>query len=151
MKLLWVKKQARKLLQKRFDFAQQINKTPIIINDSRGFFTSRVFGTFLDVGRCAFTRGRCESCEEIEHAAKLAGMPVGPAAVSDELSQKLIISIAETDEQLDKDLGKATAMNGEASLRVARMLVEKYNRSGKAYDGGFYEYPEKGKKSVGPN
>ena len=138
------KKTSKETLAKAFDFARQINKTPIIINDSRGFFTSRVFGTFLDEGARLLEEG--VNPVKIEHAAKLAGMPIGPLAVSDELSQKLIISIAETNEQLDKELGKATAMNGEASLRVAKMLVEKYNRSGKAYDGGFYEYPEKGKK-----
>lgn len=142
------KKTSKETLAKAFDFARQINKTPIIINDSRGFFTSRVFGTFLDEGARLLEEG--VNPVKIEHAAKLAGMPVGPLAISDEISQKLIISIAETNDQLDNVLGKATAMNGEASLRVAKILVEKYHRSGKAYDGGFYEYPEKGKKYLWP-
>ncbi|MBX9586448.1 MAG: enoyl-CoA hydratase/isomerase family protein [Gammaproteobacteria bacterium] len=142
------KKTSKETLAKAFDFARKINKTPIIINDSRGFFTSRVFGTFLDEGARLLEEG--VNPVKIEHAAKLAGMPVGPLAISDEISQKLIISIAETNDQLDIVLGKATAMNGEASLRVAKILVEKYHRSGKAYDGGFYEYPEKGKKYLWP-
>lgn len=142
------KKTSKETLAKAFDFSRQINKTPIIINDSRGFFTSRVFGTFLDEGAQLLEEG--VNPVKIEHAARLAGMPIGPLAISDELSQKLIIEIAETNAQLDNKMGKATAMNGEASYRVAKLLVDKYHRSGKAFDGGFYEYPEKGKKYLWP-
>jgi 3-hydroxyacyl-CoA dehydrogenase/enoyl-CoA hydratase/3-hydroxybutyryl-CoA epimerase len=142
------KKTSKETLAKAFDFAQQIHKTPIIINDSRGFFTSRVFGTYLDEGALLLEEG--VNPVKIEHVAKLAGFPVGPLAIADEISQKLVIRIAETNAQLDKDFGKATAMNGEASLRVAKQLVEKFNRAGRAYNGGFYEYPEKGKKYLWP-
>ncbi len=141
-------KTSKETVAKAFDFARQINKTPIIINDRRGFFTSRVFGTFLDEGARLLEEG--VNPIKIEHAARLSGMPVGPLAVSDELSQKLIITIAETNTQLDKEFGKATAMNGEASYRIAKLLVDKYHRSGKAFEGGFYDYPEKGKKHLWP-
>lgn len=142
------KKTNKETLAKAFDFAQQIHKIPIVVNDSRGFFTSRVFGTYVDEGALLLEEG--VNPAKIENAAKLAGFPIGPLAVTDEISQKLLIQAAKTNAQLDTDYGKANAMNGEASLRVANLLVEQFNRGGRAYNGGFYEYPEKGKKYLWP-
>jgi len=78
-------------LAKAFDFVQQINKTPIVVNDSRGFFTSRVFGTFVNEGIAMLGEGI--PAASIENAAILAGMPVGPLALCDEVSLSLITHI----------------------------------------------------------
>ena len=142
------KKTSKATIAKAFDFAQQIHKIPIIVNDSRGFFTSRVFGTYVDEGARMLEEGICAA--KIENAAKLAGYPVGPLAITDEVSQKLLITAAETNAQLDKEFGKANAMNGEASLRLAKQLSEEFHRGGRAYNGGFYEYPKHGKKYLWP-
>jgi 3-hydroxyacyl-CoA dehydrogenase/enoyl-CoA hydratase/3-hydroxybutyryl-CoA epimerase len=66
-----------------FDFVLQIKKTPIVVNDSRGFFTSRVFGTFTNEGIAMLGEA---SAPMIETEARKAGMPVGPLAISDEVS-----------------------------------------------------------------
>ena len=58
------------------DFVQQIKKTPIVVNDSRGFYTSRVFRTYVQEGMALLQEGVAPAL--IENAAKLAGMPVGP-------------------------------------------------------------------------
>ncbi|RAU46855.1 3-hydroxyacyl-CoA dehydrogenase NAD-binding domain-containing protein, partial [Pseudomonas sp. RIT412] len=75
-------------LARAFDFVQQINKTPIVVNDARGFFTSRVFATFTHEGIAMLGEG--VSAVMIETEARKAGMPVGPLAVSDEVSLSLM-------------------------------------------------------------
>ena len=74
-------------LAKAFDFAQQIRKTPIVVNDSLGFFTSRTFGTYLDEGLQLLTEG--VHPVKIEKMGQAAGMPVGPLQVGDETSLEL--------------------------------------------------------------
>src|SRR5690554_5253362 len=75
-------------LARAFDYVQQIGKIPIVVNDSRGFFTSRVFGTFVNEGISMLAEGIHPS--SIENAGLLAGMPVGPLAISDEVSMTLM-------------------------------------------------------------
>src|SRR3546814_17957969 len=65
-----------------YDFVQQIKKTPIVVNDSRGFFTSRVFSVFTDEGDRLLKAGVNPII--IENLARQIGMPVGPLAVQDE-------------------------------------------------------------------
>ncbi len=142
------KKTSPETLAKAFDFVQKIHKIPIVVNDRRGFFTSRVFGTYIDEGARLLEEGI--NAAKIENVAKLAGMPVGPLAVTDEVSQQFLIKVAESNALLDKDYGKASAMNGEASLRVAKVLFEQHHRGGRMYNGGFYVYPEKAKKYLWP-
>lgn len=125
-------------LARAFDYAQQIRKTPIVVNDSRGFFTSRVIGTYIDEAMRLLTEG--VHPVRLERLARMAGLPVGPLALSDEVSQKLSVSIAKTTPE-----GLASK-----SYEVARTLVEDYDRAGRAYGGGFYEYPEGGKKFLWP-
>lgn len=71
-------------LARGFDYVLQIKKTPIVVNDSRGFFTSRVFGTFTNEGIAMLGEG--VSAAMIDNQARQAGMPVGPLAISDEVS-----------------------------------------------------------------
>jgi 3-hydroxyacyl-CoA dehydrogenase/enoyl-CoA hydratase/3-hydroxybutyryl-CoA epimerase len=142
------KKTSKAAIAKAYDFALQIHKTPIIANDSRGFYTSRVFGTYIDEGARLLEEGIYPA--EIDNVAKLAGYLVGPLAITDEVSQRLLISAAKTNAQLDTIYGKANAMNGEACTRVAKRLYEEFNRGGRAYNGGFYEYPNNNKKYLWP-
>ncbi|NWA69037.1 3-hydroxyacyl-CoA dehydrogenase NAD-binding domain-containing protein [Pseudomonas reactans] len=133
-------------LARGFDFVLQIKKTPIVVNDSRGFFTSRVFGTFTNEGIAMLGEG--VAAPMIETEARKAGMPVGPLAVSDEVSLSLMSHIRQ---QTAKDLqaeGKAAPTH--PATAVIDLLVNEYKRVGKAAGGGFYEYPSGGQKYLWP-
>ncbi len=131
-------------LAKAYDFVQQIAKTPIVVNDSRGFFTSRVFGTFIQEGMRLLAEGVHPA--KIEMAALKAGMPVGPLAIQDEVSLTLTEHVAgETRKALQaegKDLPKTPVDE------VVHSMIHELNRKGKAAGAGFYDYPENGKKHL---
>ncbi|MGB0523457.1 MAG: 3-hydroxyacyl-CoA dehydrogenase NAD-binding domain-containing protein [Flammeovirgaceae bacterium] len=120
------------------DYVMKIRKTPIVVNDSRGFFTSRVFGTFTSEGIDMLTEGIPAAL--IENAAKDAGMPVGPLAVTDEVNIGLALKIGR---QTELDTG---VKNERPSAKVIEQFVEELDRPGKKEGKGFYEYPEGGKK-----
>jgi 3-hydroxyacyl-CoA dehydrogenase/enoyl-CoA hydratase/3-hydroxybutyryl-CoA epimerase len=129
-----------------FDYVLKIKKTPIVVNDSRGFYTSRVFGTFVMEGITMLAEGFHPA--SIEQAALQNGSPVGPLAVCDEVSLELTRHVRE---QTKKDYaaeGK-TYQGGPADALVDRMCLE-FGRKGKASGGGFYEYPADGKKRLWP-
>ncbi|MGY2378135.1 3-hydroxyacyl-CoA dehydrogenase NAD-binding domain-containing protein [Pseudomonas sp. SDO524_S393] len=133
-------------LARGFDFVLQIKKTPIVVNDSRGFFTSRVFGTFTSEGIAMLGEG--VAAPLIETEARKAGMPVGPLAVSDEVSLTLMSHIRQ---QTAKDLqAEGKAMPAHPATRVIELLVNEYKRTGKAVGGGFYDYPASGHKHLWP-
>ncbi len=124
-----------------YDYVQQIAKTPIVVNDSRGFYTSRVFGTFANEGIAMLGEGI--SAAAIENGAFLAGFPVGPLAVTDEVSLTLIDKIRkQTKLDLEAE-GKAYAYHPSEEV-VDQMLV--IERAGKLAGGGFYDYPKNEKK-----
>lgn len=131
-------------LAKAYDFVQQIGKTPIVVNDSRGFFTSRVFGTFIQEGMRLLAEGVHPA--RIEMAALKAGMPVGPLAIQDEVSLTLTEHVAsEARKALQaegKDLPKTSVDE------VVHTMIHELNRKGKAAGAGFYDYPENGKKHL---
>lgn len=133
-------------IARAFDFVSALGKTPIVVNDSRGFFTSRVFGTFVMEGAAMLDEGVPAAL--IEHAALAAGMPVGPLAVLDETSLALSVYVLD---QTRADLaaeGKAyEASRGE--LLVERMVNE-LKRPGRAAGGGFYDYPAGQPKRLWP-
>lgn len=125
------------------DYVQQIRKTPIVVHDSRGFYTSRVFGTFTREGAIMLAEGVAPAL--IENVAKQAGMPVGPLAVTDEVTLELASHVAA---QTRKDLGdeyKETLADD-----VIRRFVEEFDRKGKRFGKGYYEYPEGGEKYLWP-
>ncbi|MDQ0741837.1 3-hydroxyacyl-CoA dehydrogenase NAD-binding domain-containing protein [Pseudomonas sp. W4I3] len=133
-------------LARGFDFVLQIKKTPIVVNDSRGFFTSRVFGTFTSEGIAMLGEG--VAAPMIETEARKAGMPVGPLAVSDEVSLSLMSHIRQ---QTAKDLqaqGKVAPTH--PATAVIDLLVNEYKRMGKAAGGGFYDYPAGAQKHLWP-
>ncbi|WP_104492466.1 3-hydroxyacyl-CoA dehydrogenase NAD-binding domain-containing protein [Acinetobacter indicus] len=134
----------RETVAKAYDFVQQIGKTPIVVNDSRGFFTSRVFGTFVQEGLRMLAEGIHPA--KIEMAALKAGMPVGPLAIQDEVSLTLSEHVAaETSKALQAE-GKERPRSG--ADEVIETMIHQFNRKGKAAGAGFYDYPEGGKKSL---
>jgi 3-hydroxyacyl-CoA dehydrogenase / enoyl-CoA hydratase / 3-hydroxybutyryl-CoA epimerase len=125
------------------DYIQQIRKTPIVVNDSRGFYTSRVFGVFSREGINMLAEGVNPAL--IENTARHAGMPVGPLAVTDEVSIGLSYHVMQ---QTAKDLGdQYVASPADA---VISKFVEQLDRQGKKAGKGFYEYPEDGRKHLWP-
>jgi 3-hydroxyacyl-CoA dehydrogenase/enoyl-CoA hydratase/3-hydroxybutyryl-CoA epimerase len=129
-----------------FDYVQALGKIPIVVNDSRGFYTSRTFGTFVMEGAAMLDEGI--PAPVIENAAMQVGMPVGPLAVIDETSLSLSVHVMEQTRADFAAEGKAyTATPGE--LLVERMVKE-FKRAGRAAGGGFYDYPEGQKKRLWP-
>ncbi len=133
-------------LAKAFDYVLQINKTPIVVNDSRGFFTSRVFGTYVNEGIAMLGEGY--SPATVENAALLAGMPVGPLALIDEVSLSLFIHIRDQSKNDAESNGKIWEAHPAES--VVDAMVNTHNRKGKTAGAGFYDYPVKGKKHLWP-
>lgn len=130
-------------LAKAFDYVLQIKKTPIVVNDSRGFYTSRVFSTYVMEGIALLAEG--EHPRSIENAGLKAGMPVGPLALTDEVSLKLMDHIRQ---QTEKDLiAEGKEIPKHPGLPVISKMLE-LNRPGKAAGAGFYEYPKDGKKHL---
>jgi 3-hydroxyacyl-CoA dehydrogenase/enoyl-CoA hydratase/3-hydroxybutyryl-CoA epimerase len=129
-----------------FDFVMKIKKTPIVVNDSRGFFTSRVFGTFAMEGVALLAEGYHPA--SIEQAALQDGFPVGPLAVNDEVSLELGRHVRE---QARRDFAaEGKAWVGHPAEAVVDKLVVELGRKGKAAGAGFYDYPPGGKKHLWP-
>ncbi|BAU75014.1 3-hydroxyacyl-CoA dehydrogenase NAD-binding domain-containing protein [Metapseudomonas furukawaii] len=139
-------KTSNETLARGFDYVLQIRKTPIVVNDSRGFFTSRVFGTFTNEGIAMLGEG--VSAAMIENEARKAGMPVGPLAISDEVSMSLMTHIRN---QTAADLqAEGRAMPQHPAFSVIDLMVTEYRRPGKAAGAGFYDYPAGGRKHLWP-
>ncbi|MEU6186891.1 3-hydroxyacyl-CoA dehydrogenase NAD-binding domain-containing protein [Nocardia sp. NPDC047038] len=131
-------------LARVFDYTLAIKKTPIVVNDSRGFFTSRVIGTFVNEAIAMLKEGIEPAT--IEQAGLQAGYPAAPLQLSDELNMKLMQKIAK--ETLE------AAQSGDTTLGVKRhpaqdvidyMVSE--GRPGRLEKAGFYEYDENGKRT----
>ncbi|MEM6271083.1 MAG: 3-hydroxyacyl-CoA dehydrogenase NAD-binding domain-containing protein [Bacteroidota bacterium] len=120
-------------------YIRQIRKVPIVVNDRRGFFTSRIFKTFVAEGMELLAEGVKPAL--IENAAKQVGMPVGPLAVADEVSIELLYEIR-------KQYENAGIEEPGALREVVNLMVERLDRKGKKQGKGFYEYPEGGKKRL---
>ena len=129
-------------LAQALDYVKAIGMTPIVVNDSRGFYTSRVFSTYVLEGLAMLAEGVAPAL--IENAGVQAGMPVGPLALIDEVSSELIHKV---NQQTRADLGVAYIERpGEA---VAERMVA-LGRIGRKAGQGFYDYPEGGKKALWP-
>jgi len=130
-------------IARSLDYIQQIRKTPIVVNDSRGFYTSRVFSTFTAEGINMLAEGVKPAL--IENAAKMAGMPVGPLAVTDEVTLELAHKIGkETAAALGQEYP------ADESQRAIQKMVEDLDRKGKRFGKGFYDYPEDATKHLWP-
>ena len=131
-------------LAKAYDYVQQIGKIPIVVNDSRGFFTSRVFGTFVQEGLRLLHEGVHPA--RIEMAALKAGMPVGPLAIQDEVALTLSEHVANETRKALQAEGKDLPRSGADD--VIQTMIHIFDRKGKAAGAGFYDYPEGGKKHL---
>ena len=123
------------------DYVRKIRKTPIVVNDARGFYTSRCFGTYSAEGMELLKEG--VNPVLIENGGKDAGMPVGPLAVTDEVGIDLVYKIAE---QGYKD---GLVSKTDTRYQVANQFVG-LGRSGKKTKAGFYDYADDGTKNLWP-
>ncbi|GAB3505533.1 3-hydroxyacyl-CoA dehydrogenase NAD-binding domain-containing protein [Spirosoma knui] len=121
------------------DFVRKIRKTPIVVNDSRGFYTSRCFGTYTAEGMELLKDG--VNPVLIENGGKDAGMPVGPLAVTDEVALDLVYKIS------GQGVNDGALREDDTSYQVAKTFVE-LGRLGKKAKAGFYDYPAEGNKQL---
>jgi len=135
------KKTSSETLARSLDFIAQLRKTPIVVNDSRGFYTSRVFQTLIHEG--AAMAGEGVPAAVIENAAKAIGLPTGPLALLDEVTLDLPLKII--DQAIAEDGSRYTVPCGEKTVRRMR---DELGRSGRRAGRGFYDYPEGGKKHL---
>ncbi|MGA5195556.1 3-hydroxyacyl-CoA dehydrogenase NAD-binding domain-containing protein [Streptomyces exfoliatus] len=129
-------------LARAFDLVRQINKTPIVVNDSRGFFTSRVIGHFINEGVAMLGEGIEPA--SIEQAAAQAGYPAKVLSLMDELTLTLPRKIRnESKRAVEEAGGTWTTHPGEA---VIDRMVDEFGRTGRSGGAGFYEYGEGGRR-----
>jgi 3-hydroxyacyl-CoA dehydrogenase/enoyl-CoA hydratase/3-hydroxybutyryl-CoA epimerase len=137
------KKTSPQTLAHALDFVAHLRKTPIVVQDSRGFYTSRVFQTLIHEGMAMVGEGIAPAL--IENATRFAGFPVGPLAVTDEVSLELPMKIIK--QSVDEMGSKYQIPCGHDVLK--RMLD--LGRGGRKTGGGFYDYPAGGQKRLWPD
>jgi len=120
------------------DYVRQIKKTPIVVNDSRGFFANRCVMRYIFEGYEMFKEGVPPAM--IENVGKMAGMPIGPLSLNDETAIDLSLKILKATEA---DIGTQAIDQDQKKLLVE--MVEKRGRLGRKNGKGFYDYPEKGR------
>jgi 3-hydroxyacyl-CoA dehydrogenase/enoyl-CoA hydratase/3-hydroxybutyryl-CoA epimerase len=137
------KQTSERALATALDFVRLIKKTPIVVNDARGFYANRCVGNYMLEGHLMLVEGVPPAM--IENAARMAGMPVGPLALNDEVAIDLALKVVRaTKAQLGPD-----AVN-PAQERLLTHLVEIEGRLGRKNGKGFYDYPDKGAKKLWP-
>ncbi len=136
-------KTGAKALATAMDFVRAIKKTPIVVNDCRGFYVNRCVGNYMVEAHAMVMEG--VPAAMIENAAKMAGMPVGPLALNDEVGIDLSWRIIEA---AKADLG-ANAVN-PAQAKLIEAMAVKQGRHGRKNGKGFYDYPANGPKTLWP-
>ena len=132
-------------LAKAYDYTKQIRKTPIVVNDSLGFFTSRTFGTYFDEGVRMVTEGVHPI--KVDNLGKAIGMPVGPLTVHDETSLELSRKAMETWDAMGV---KGKYGEQDALEDMIAFMIGEHNRGGRHHGGGYFEYHEDGSKTIWP-
>ena len=125
------------------DFVRAIKKTPIVVNDCRSFFANRCVGNYLLEGHLMLMEGVPPAL--IENAARMAGMPVGPLSLNDEVAIDLAWRILQATK---KDLGAGAVDPAQEKLLEAMAVKEQ--RLGRKNGKGFYDYPASGPKTLWP-
>jgi 3-hydroxyacyl-CoA dehydrogenase / enoyl-CoA hydratase / 3-hydroxybutyryl-CoA epimerase len=145
VEIIMGKKTGERALARALDFVRAIRKTPIVVNDSRGFYTSRVVETYIGEGHRMLAEGIPAAM--IENAGRMAGMPVGPLSLNDEVATDLSLKIMKA---ARADLGPEAVP--EEQYRLLEELVEKHGRLGRKNGKGFFDYPDtpNGKKKLWP-
>jgi 3-hydroxyacyl-CoA dehydrogenase/enoyl-CoA hydratase/3-hydroxybutyryl-CoA epimerase len=126
---------------KALDVVMQIRKTPIVVNDSRGFYTSRVIGTMVNEGLAMLGEGVHPM--SVERAATQAGYPVGTLQLSDELNLELMAKIQKA--TVDAAARDGIELPEHPATGVVATMIEK-GRPGRLRGKGFYEYDENGRR-----
>jgi 3-hydroxyacyl-CoA dehydrogenase/enoyl-CoA hydratase/3-hydroxybutyryl-CoA epimerase len=129
-------------LARALDLVAQLRKTPIVVNDSRGFYTSRVFQVMTHEGGAMLQEGVPPAV--IENAARQIGMPVGPLALQDEVSFDLPLKI------IDEAAAEVENYVAPAGAEALRRMRDEFGRGGRKTGGGYYEYPAQGSKRLWP-
>jgi len=135
------KKTSEEAVARALDYVQQIKKTPIVVNDSRGFYTSRVFSTYTSEGIYLLTEGVSPAL--IENAGRMTGMPMGPLEVADMVGLDTVQKITAATRA---DLG--AAFDGEKLYEIVTKIVMEEKRLGKKSGKGFYDYVDKHEKHL---
>ncbi|MGR8007178.1 3-hydroxyacyl-CoA dehydrogenase NAD-binding domain-containing protein [Streptomyces hypolithicus] len=130
-------------LARAFDLVRQIKKTPIVVNDSRGFFTSRVIGQFINEGVAMVGEGIEPA--SVEQAAAQAGYPAKVLSLMDELTLTLPRKIRNETKRAVEEAGGTWP--GHPSDAVIDRMVDEFGRSGRSGGAGFYEYAEDGSRT----
>ncbi|NUK22992.1 3-hydroxyacyl-CoA dehydrogenase NAD-binding domain-containing protein [Streptomyces lunaelactis] len=130
-------------LARAFDLVRQINKTPIVVNDSRGFFTSRVIGRFINEGVAMVGEG--VEPASVEQAAAQAGYPAKVLSLMDELTLTLPRKIRNETKRAVEEAGGSWA--GHPADVVIDRMVDEFGRTGRSGGAGFYEYGEDGRRT----
>ncbi len=137
-------KTSEETIARAIDVVQQIKKTPIVVNDSRGFYTSRVYGTLLTEAVGLLEEG--VDPQTVERAATMAGFPAPPLAMLDEVSLTLSQAVRKaTVEAARRDGIELPEQPGTA---VIERMVDEFGRQGKAAGSGFYDYPADARKHL---
>ena len=139
-------KTSSETLAKAFDYVLQLNKIPIVVNDKRGFYTSRVFERYVKEGFSLLMEG--VNPQNIEFAGMQAGFPVGPLSVADEIGISLLNSIR-IQEKVHLETEGKQYLKGPWD-DVIDIMIKKLNRTGRASRSGFYDYPKDSKKKLWP-
>ena len=138
------KKTGEKALATAIDYVRAIRKTPIVVNDTRGFYVNRCVLRYMAEAYQMLIEG--VPAAMIENAARMAGMPVGPLALTDETAIDLAQKIMK---QTIRDLGDKAV--DKAQMELINLMVDKHGRSGRKNGKGFYDYPQKpAKKKLWP-
>ncbi|MGX1880857.1 3-hydroxyacyl-CoA dehydrogenase NAD-binding domain-containing protein [Streptomyces sp. NPDC055287] len=130
-------------LARAFDLVRQIKKTPIVVNDSRGFFTSRVIGQFINEGVAMVGEGIEPA--SVEQAAAQAGYPAKVLSLMDELTLTLPRKIRNETKRAVEEAGGTWP--GHPSDAVIDRMVDEFGRTGRSGGAGFYEYGEDGRRT----
>jgi 3-hydroxyacyl-CoA dehydrogenase / enoyl-CoA hydratase / 3-hydroxybutyryl-CoA epimerase len=133
-------------LARAIDVVRQIGKTPIVVNDSRGFFTSRVIGEFLHEAIALLGEG--VPAASIEQAATQAGYPVGPLALVDELTLTLLREIRE--ETAEGNRADGIQRPEHPAAVVVDRMIDEFGRAGRAAGAGFYDYADGKRQELWP-
>ncbi|MBU2168880.1 MAG: 3-hydroxyacyl-CoA dehydrogenase, partial [Alphaproteobacteria bacterium] len=131
-------KTGKAAIAKSLDYVMKIKKTPIVVNDGRGFYTSRCFGTYVAEGMAMLEEGI--SPVLIDNIGRMTGMPRGPLEMHDDVALDLSVKIAK---QTAEDLGDA--YQPLPGSEIVRKMVEDLGRYGRKNGKGFYEYDQKPK------
>ena len=138
------KKTGEKALATAIDYVRAIKKTPVVVNDTRGFYVNRCVLRYMSEAYKMLIEG--VPAAMIENAGKAAGMPVGPLALTDEIAVDLAQKIMK---QTIRDLGDKAV--DPAQMQLIDTLVDKHDRRGRKNGKGFYDYPAKpAKKKLWP-